>query len=73
MRILDYQHSFSYVGGTYTAYLKPNVINASVDSLYSGTVDQGSEYLYEYTYTQEELGGWGIFHRKIFVHLILFR
>ena len=56
MRILDYQHSFSYVGGTYTAYLKPNVINASVDSLYSGTVDQGSEYLYEYTYTQEELG-----------------
>ena len=57
MRILDYQHSFSYVCGTYTAYLKPNVINASVDSLYSGTVDQGSEYLYEYTYTQAELGG----------------
>ena len=49
--------NFSYVGGTYTAYLKPNVINASVDSLYSGTVDQGSEYLYEYTYTQKELGG----------------
>ena len=53
--------------------MKPNVINASVDSLYSGTVDQGSEYLYEYTYTQAELGGWGIFHRKIFIHLILFR
>ena len=51
--------NFSYVGGTYTAYLKPNVINASVDSLYSGTVDQGSEYLYEYTYTQAELGGVG--------------
>ena len=59
MRILDYQPNFSYVGGTYTAYLKPNVINASVDSLYSGTVDQGSEYLYEYTYTQAELGGVG--------------
>ena len=57
MKSLDYQLGFSYVGGTYTAYLKPNVINASVDSLYSGTVDQGSEYLYEYTYTQAELGG----------------
>ena len=63
MRILDYQHSLSYVGGTYTAYLKPNVINASVDSLYSGTVDQGSEYLYEYTYIQPELGG-GYFIEK---------
>ena len=56
--------NFSYVGGTYTANLKPNVINASVDSLYSGTVDQGSEYLYEYTYTQKELGGVGDITQK---------